>query len=152
MQTYTYTYSALSNLPVTVTIDGIVADGTTEGQTHNAHFSYTPPTITNITAPPVKGGTMIIYGNDFGQDESKIKVTVLDQGCPRDCPGVELITEAGQPDYVQCQFDVTGVFKDCNRTAAITVTRALLWNRGSRSASVPVFSSGEPAFGSGARH
>jgi hypothetical protein len=114
--------SAGQNLPIQVTVDGILADGVSSGQTHQVNFSYRlPPVIMNITAPPANGGTMKIYGVGFGNDQDEIKVTVMDQGCPRDCPGVELLTHPTKGDYVQCQYRVVGVFGDCNGTAAVVV-------------------------------
>eukprot|EP00943_MAST-04B_sp_MAST-4B-sp1_P002428 g2428.t1 len=86
-------------LKIAIQIDGVVGAS-------NVTFSYTPPRILNITAPPFKGGTMQIIGNDFVDQD--LAVTVYENGCSRPCSDVKVVSDT----ILQCQYDGEG--QRCN--------------------------------------
>ena len=90
------------DLTIAIQIDGVVG-------TSNVTFSYTPPRILNITAPPFKGGTMQILGNDFVDQD--LAVTVYENGCSRPCSDVKVVSDT----ILQCQYDGEGTPGSCDK-------------------------------------
>jgi len=61
-------------------------------------FSYTPPSIVNITAPPLRGGTMEILGKDFV--EQGIAVDIYEDSCVRPCSNIQFISHKEFEDSI----------------------------------------------------
>jgi hypothetical protein len=96
----------------------IVVDGSSSEQ-NNALFSYQPPVISSIIAPPFQGGTLRIYGTDFGNEKEFVNIQVDEVGgCARTCAGIEFVSTNGTG--VQCRYDGAGS-AGANRTTVITI-------------------------------
>ena len=75
----------------------------------NVTFSYMPPSITNITSPPFKGGTMQILGKDFVAQG--IAIDVYEGGCTRPCSDIKVVSDT----VLQCQYSGIGTGGETNK-------------------------------------
>ena len=90
------------NLNIEIKIDGI------EGES-NVVFAYTPPSIVNMSTPPLKGGTMEIYGRHFF--DKNIEINVNEEGCIRPCADIQFISSS----ILQCQYGGLGKVGVCDK-------------------------------------
>eukprot|EP00942_MAST-04A_sp_MAST-4A-sp1_P011916 g11916.t1 len=93
------------NIVVQLIINDI--DSSLNSASPQAVFSYKPPNITSILSPPFDGGTVIIFGTDFGTDVGKIgTISIFDlNGCGAECTSPELYADENK---ILCQYAETG--------------------------------------------
>ena len=92
---------------IKIKVDGILSAPNDVG------FSYTAPNITSIIAPGFKGGTLQVFGTDFGDQEQVVFVHVGESACSRECIEAEIFPAANGTQRIQCQYNVGGAPNTC---------------------------------------
>ena len=83
--------------PVSITIDGLASIES------SANFSYLPPNISSLHSPPFQGGSIQIFGGNFGNIITAISIVVDNRDCTRYCTGPEVFD-----DHLLCQYNEIG--------------------------------------------
>jgi hypothetical protein len=77
--------------------------------TNPAVFSYSPPNITHIVPPNTIGGTMQLFGTDFGRNVAEMSILVYGGDCGSlECTDVTL--DMDEEGKLLCQFNYAGKF------------------------------------------
>ena len=96
--------------PIFITIDGLAS------LENLANFSYLPPNISSLISPPFEGGSIQIFGKNFGNALAAVNIVVDNGECARSCTGPELFD-----DHLLCQYDEIGAEGVC-RGVTVTVS------------------------------